>query len=116
MIVVDLPKPPSSNNLFPTGKHGKRFLSPEYKSWREDAGWRLKQQLSALRRRNISGPVSLKYEIEKGRADLGNMEKAITDLLVGYCVIDGDGPGVVVDIHLKFANVEGARVTVSPAV
>lgn len=109
MIILNIPTPPSTNNLFSTNKAGRRFVSPEYKAWREAAGY----SLNAQRPQPISGPVKLAYEFKKGRADLGNLEKAATDLLVDYGIIDGDGPGVVVDIHLKFSDIEGARVTIS---
>lgn len=118
MIVLNLPTPPSTNNLFPTSwKTKKRFPSSEYKAWREEAGLRLMTQLKALPKaqRVVRGRVAITYEVKSGRIDLFNHEKALTDLLVGWCVIEGDGPRFLVDGHLRFAEVEGVRVTIKPA-
>lgn len=109
-VVLNLPSPPSANNLFPTGKNGRRFISPEYKAWREEAGWQLKEQ----RPPKIKGCVSLEYLFKEGRIDLGNLEKATTDLLVEHGVIEGDSPKVVREYRLRFAEVEGVRVTIVP--
>ena len=62
----------------------------------------------------IKGPVSIAYQVEdKGRADLGNLEKAITDLLVSHHMIEGDGREIVRRIAMEWADVEGVRVTVT---
>jgi crossover junction endodeoxyribonuclease RusA len=91
-------------------KPGKgRVKTSEYRAWRIEAGWMLKM----AKQQPISGPVSISYEIEdKGRADLGNLEKAITDLLVSHGMIEGDNREVVRRIAMEWAQVEGVRVTV----
>lgn len=69
----------------------------------------LKQQ----RQKPISGPVGITFEVEdKGAIDLGNLEKALTDLLVEHGMIEGDGRSVVRRIAMEWANVEGVRVIV----
>ena len=87
---VYLPYPPTANNLFPTGKNGRRFMSPKYKAWRDQAGWALAAQHPAPTR----GPVAVTYDIrriaDRRRRDLGNMEKALSDLLVHAGVIEDD--------------------------
>ncbi len=70
----------------------------------------LKQQ----RPKPIRGPVAIDYLVEdKGEIDIGNLEKAITDLLVAHGMIEGDGREVVRRIAMEWANVEGVRVTVT---
>jgi Holliday junction resolvase RusA-like endonuclease len=93
---LELPIPPSANNLFPTGKNGKRFKSKEYAAWQEAAGWELKAQWSA-RPRHVQ-PIAGKFTIacdfgrfaDKRRRDLGNREKGVMDLLVTHGVIADD--------------------------
>lgn len=90
MTVLHLPIPPSANNLFPTGKHGKRFISPEYDAWQTQAGYELNQQRSPRH----AGKVEVSYEYgrfqDNRRRDIGNLEKAPTDLLVKHGIIEDD--------------------------
>lgn len=75
MIQFSLPYPPSANNLFP-GK-ARRFPSKAYKAWRAAAG-------PMVPAGHIDGPYTLRICLERPdrRArDLGNLEKAISDLL-----------------------------------
>lgn len=109
MISVSLPRPPSTNNLFANVRGRGRVKTSEYRSWRTEAGWMLKMQHA----QPIKGPVSLGYQVEdKGKGDLGNLEKAITDLLVSHNMIEGDSREVVRRITMEWANIEGVRVTV----
>ncbi len=105
-----LPMPPSVNNLFMNIKRG-RAITPEYKAWRTLAGLKLKSQHP----KPVKGRVALHYLIGKGRADLDNIAKAPTDLLVEYGVIEGDGPGIVRELHMVIADrIEGIIVKVLP--
>lgn len=110
MISLDLPLPTSTNRLHKWA--GKRVVSsPEYEAWIEEAGYRLNGQHP----KPIKGPVELEYQVGKSRRDLGNIEKAATDLLVRHGIIEGDGPGIVRKISLALdASVEGVRVTITP--
>lgn len=111
MIVVTLPVPPSVNALFFNAKKG-RVRTSIYNDWRNEAGWMLKQQKAKA----ITGPVSIAYQVEdKGRFDLGNIEKAITDLLVTHGMIEGDDRAVVRKISMEWVSgISGCRVTVKP--
>lgn len=75
MIQFSLPYPPSANNLFP-GK-ARRFPSKTYKAWRAAAGPMIPEG-------RINGPYALRLCLDRpdnrGR-DLGNLEKAISDLM-----------------------------------
>ena len=109
-FTIDLPRPPpSANNLFPTGKNRRRYRSADYEAWLFEAGYALEKQKPP----EFIGPVRLEYEFKRGRVDLGNLEKATTDLLVKHGVIQGDSPKYVGNIHLRFADVVGARITIS---
>ena len=108
-----LPIPPSVNNLYVTGKYG-RFRSQKYDSWINEAGAEIMRQ----RPSKIAGPVILTYEFQEGKdkrkRDLGNLEKATTDLLVSHQIIEADDGSIVREIKLKWnAEVEGVRVTVA---
>lgn len=86
---VFLPYPPTANNLFPTGRGGRRFPSPEYKAWKVEAGLGLNARHPGL----VPGRVAVTYEFRKPdnrRRDLANLEKASTDILVSQGVIEDD--------------------------
>jgi Holliday junction resolvase RusA-like endonuclease len=112
-VEVDLPFPPSVNNLFANGSSG-RYITQQYKDWRTSAGWKLKID----RTPRLPGPVkiTLTYEERRGRRDLDNLLKPVLDLLVEHKIIDGDHRTVVREIAASWsAKVQGVRVTVSPA-
>lgn len=126
-IVATLPMPPSVNELFfnvsPAQRaaamvKGKslpgRLKSAKYAAWINHAGWELK----AARQQPIHGPVAVSYLVpDKGGCDLGNLEKATTDLLVRHGLIDGDGRKVVRKIAMEWSSeVDGCRVTVRACV
>jgi crossover junction endodeoxyribonuclease RusA len=109
MTVIELPMPPSTNNLF-INVGRRRTLSPEYRAWREEAGWRL----AAQRPLAIPGKVSLDIAIEDtGRLDLDNTLKGCIDLLVHHKVIEGDSRKYVRDIRAHWSkDVTGCRIEI----
>jgi Holliday junction resolvase RusA-like endonuclease len=111
--VFILPLPPSVNGLWANGKHGRRFRTSRYDIWIAEAGAELMRQ----RPKKFAGPVELLYEVQepagKRKYDLGNREKALTDLLVSYGIIQADDNTIVREIRMKWAPVEGVRVTVA---
>lgn len=112
MTVLNLPFPPSVNNLFVNGKFG-RFRSQKYDSWIMEAGNEILRQ----RPRKVAGPVILTFEFQEGRdnrkRDISNLIKAPEDLLVKHGIIEADDGSIVREIKLKWsAEVEGVRVTV----
>lgn len=114
-IEISVPFPPSVNALFANRQHGKgrgRIATPAYTAWRTEAALRVNVQRPA----RIEGPVHLEYTLaDKSRCDLGNLEKALTDLLVSSALIEGDGPKIVRSINLAWGDVEGARVVIRRA-
>ena len=75
-VSFTLPFPPSVNGLF-SGK-ARRYASPAYKAWKAAARQHVPGGL-------IAGPYSLDLVFDRPdrRArDLGNLEKAVSDLIV----------------------------------
>lgn len=112
MIVIQLPFPPSVNNLFLNGKHG-RFRSQKYDSWIQEAGTEIMRQ----RPSKCPGPVSLMFEFQEGRdkrkRDITNLLKAPEDLLVKHGIIDADDGSVVRRVSAAWnAEVDGVRITI----
>lgn len=112
-IVIYLPLPPTANNLFAgTGKH--RYRTSEYNDWINTAGWDLISQRPPQAR----GKVSLLIEVEEPKTarqmDLANREKATTDLLVKHLVIEGDDQRYVRELNMRWADIQGVRVTIRP--
>lgn len=112
MTIINLPFPPSVNNLFINGKSG-RFRSQKYDSWIMEAGNEILRQ----RPSRIAGPVNLVFEFQEGRdgrkRDISNLIKAPEDLLVKHQIIEADDGSIVRSIAAKWTpEVEGVRVTV----
>lgn len=112
MIELDLPFPVSVNALFSNRRRG-RVRTPKYKAWLIEAGWAIKQQKA----RPIEGPVTIEYAFANGRrADIDNLPKAVSDLLVKHQLISDDGPAIVRGISCRFeSDVAGVRVRVRAA-
>lgn len=114
MIVILLPFPPSTNNLFVNGLRG-RFPSQKYADWITEAGWELKRQ----RPSKTLGPVSLHFEFQSGRdkrkRDITNLLKAPEDLLVKFGVIEADDNTIVKEISACWSEcVEGVCIKITP--
>lgn len=111
-FTINLPKPPpSANNCYPTGRHGRRYRSADYEAWLFEAGYALEKQKPP----EFIGPVTLEYKFRRGRTDLGNLEKPTTDLLVKHGVIQDDSPKYVGFICLQFGDVPGVEITITGA-
>lgn len=106
-----LPFPPSVNGLFINTRHG-RARSSKYDQWVQEAGWELKRQ----RPSKFKGPVVLFYNLQevrdKRKRDLGNLEKAVTDLLVTHQVIEADDSTIVREIHMCWDDTVGYGIRV----
>jgi len=79
--------PPSANNLFATGMHG-RFKTIKYKRWLEASGWELRAQ----KPERVAGPYAMMLTFGRvnKRSDLSNVCKAVEDLAVSHNIVDDD--------------------------
>jgi crossover junction endodeoxyribonuclease RusA len=90
-FLTTLPIPPTMNHAFSQNKQGRRFVSPEYRTWRDIAGQCLKHNHPNIRK--IEGKIRAVYEYNFGdnrKRDLANFEKGVSDLLVEHGVINDD--------------------------
>jgi len=92
-VVLVLPRPPSANALWRSrkGEDGvvRVVLSSRYRAWKLEAGWTIKTQPWRL----VRGPYCLSILADRPdnrKRDLGNLEKAISDLLQAHGIIEGD--------------------------
>jgi Holliday junction resolvase RusA-like endonuclease len=82
-----LPVPPSVNNLYVNTPNGRR-KSLGYRSWLNEAGWKLKlQNIQPLQARSYQ--ISIAAPVNHAR-DLGNVLKATEDLIVEMGIISDD--------------------------
>ena len=90
-VIIHFPKPPSANRMFlrQMTRRGHRDLTPEYKAWRDEAGWILKMQIVGLV--TITTRFNIVVEIPRSsRVDLDNNLKPILDLAQNMGVISND--------------------------
>lgn len=103
-----VPVSPSANNLFITTRQGRRVTSQAYEAWKAEAGWRIKlQQVQPLPGKSYA--LTIAAPINHVR-DLGNIEKALSDLLVTMGIIKDDR--WIDDIHL-IRTTEGKEMYVT---
>lgn len=110
MIQLTLPMPPSTNRLWRSNQRVHK--STEYTRWITQAGMIAR----SFRIQPIKGPYRVLYEFgrkDKRRTDLGNREKALSDLLQAVQIIEDDC--LINEITLRWhPDIEAgmARVTI----
>lgn len=87
-MILRLPVPPSTNNLFVNLTRGGRAASKRYTQWQTDAGWALKQ-------RPVTSFGGMLVEVKiwvprNNRRDVDNFAKGILDLLTKHRVYNDD--------------------------
>ena len=110
--IINLPFPPSTNNMFVNAKSG-RFRSSKYDEWLQLAGHLLNRQ----RPHKFKGAVILCFLFQDGKdnrkRDVTNLIKAPEDLLVKHGVIEADDNTIVKGVEAYWADtVEGVQVTI----
>lgn len=82
MLTFRLPLPPSLNNMFATF-NGRRIPSREYKVWKAETAPLVIEQWQQQDRAIPGKHYALHYRFNiDHKSDIGNREKAATDLLV----------------------------------
>lgn len=109
-VIIDLPRPLSANQLWRPVRRGNgaaMVKSKEYLSWISECGFKLNVQ----RPGRVSGPYCLHLYVTKNwRGDLGNAEKAVSDILQSQGIVDNDK--LCQAIRVKRADIEGMRCLV----
>lgn len=114
-MIVKLPFPPSTNNLFINVKRG-RIRSQKYDEWLKEASW----ELARRKPPEVTGPVRLAYVFgipDRRKRDLDNLIKAPQDLLVKFGIIEGDDNTIVYGFTAdwdKTGSVQGVQITITP--
>ena len=122
VIWIDLPYPPSTNNLYFTAGNGKRVPTKECKEFKEIAKWQAVRQKAPWIMGHVVLDVILHPKAKKDgtasavRIDLSNCLKAAEDALQGVCY---ENDRQVIGVHLRLSEEavpSGAmRVMVRPA-
>ena len=90
MIRLILPYPPSVNRLWRATKTGRVYSSPKYKEWRGHALWAIKEQCRTLRVTGMYKMTLLAVRPDRRKRDIGNLEKAVSDVLTAAQVVEDD--------------------------
>lgn len=92
-IVLYLPLPPSANAMFcrRITRRGKRDLTPQYKAWRDEAGWLAKMQMQTAGATEITCRFDVQIQIPITRGDVDNRIKPLLDLCQSVRAICNDG-------------------------
>lgn len=101
MIRFTLPVPPSTNNLFATGKTGKRFITDKYTSWRSEAY--AEMMIQRVGQAVPKAPVSVSIVVPdtNGKRDIDNNSKAVLDALKTMGVLVDDSDKYVRSLHVS---------------
>lgn len=107
-------KPPSSNTLFPTNwKTRRRYTSKDYAAWQELS----MQEVLAQGKSGLSGDYCMEVYIPRKfrhhSADIVNLEKATTDLLVKAGLVPDDKH--IVSYAIRYADCDRVQVNVFSA-
>lgn len=109
VVALVLPWPPSLNNMYPTSRSGRRYLSDEGKAFKAAALAAISEQDA----RSFVGPVKIAMRLYRPqkRGDLSNRIKAVEDVLTAAGVWQDDGQ--VVELHAtRFDDKENPRAEV----
>jgi Holliday junction resolvase RusA-like endonuclease len=109
-VSINLPPPVSVNDLWKPGRRGDHVTiirSPKYNAWFSEAGYMLNSQRPGM----VEGPYALTIKVTAAsKIDLGNVEKAVSDLLQAHGVIENDR--LAQKITIERADNEGMLITV----
>ena len=110
-VVINLPVPPSSNNMF-FNWQGGRAKSADYKRWLKEADACFLEQKRSIHR--VTGPCEIHIKLPiNTRGDVSNRIKAAEDYLVSREITGDDKHNRKVTIE-KAASVKWCVVTITP--
>lgn len=115
-VRLSLPYPPSVNGLTFNAKKGAgkgRVATEAYNAWKQAAGTRVKDSHRAGFGRYYLN-IAVRRPDER-RRDLGNLEKAISDLLVAHGVVQDDCLAERITLQWDAGLAEECVVIVGPA-
>lgn len=112
MIELWLPYPPSANHIWIRARTGMR-KSAAYVAWLLEAGAEVRRQKPG----KITGPYKISITAarpDKRKRDLGNLEKAISDLLQSCGVVRNDSDAEMISLRWATSG-DGVAVRLEPA-
>lgn len=108
-FMAKLPVPPTANNLFVNNKRGGRFTSNAYKKWQEEV------VIDSDFLIPLAGRLKAKYTYvfpDNRKRDLGNFEKAISDILVKRGVIEDDSQIDHLELIRSTGEIAGVHILI----
>lgn len=112
-MILTLPSlPPPLSACFKNVRRNGRAATPRYTAWVSEA-------MQAVRSQNVApvdGSVVAVYQFRRPdlrRRDLGNLEKAVSDLLVKAGLIEDDS--LIIDLRMFWGSEAPVTVTITPA-
>lgn len=112
-MILTLPSlPPPLSACFKNVRRNGRAATPRYTAWVSEAMHAVRSQKVAP----ISGDVVAVYQFRRPdlrRRDLGNLEKAVSDLLVKAGLIEDDS--LIIDLRMIWGSEDPVTITITPA-
>ena len=98
VLIIHFPRPPSANRMFmrQMTRRGRRDLTPEYKAWRDRAGWIVKTQIVGFA--TIACRFRVEIQVPHSRMDIDNQIKPILDLAQNLGIIANDGNAAGIEV------------------
>ena len=114
MLTFRLPRPLSQNGLYYNHRGGGRAASQAHRVWRMEAMQEISAQRALFPVKAILGPYRITIVVSRvprsgKRADLGNLEKCVSDVLVKMGIVRDDSDAE--EIILRWGTVAGCEVT-----
>lgn len=113
MLTLTLPSlPPPLSACFKNVRRNGRAATARYTAWVIEAARAVQEQRLA----GMAGTVAAVYVFrrpDRRRRDLGNLEKAVSDLLVKTGLIEDDS--LIVDLRLMWGGDAPVTITITPA-
>lgn len=111
-LVLNLPFPPSANNLLVDISGRGRIPTEHYEKWRICALKAIAQ--SRLRRIPASVEISILFKDGPGRRDIGHLAKVCVAILVEKGIIEDDNSKILRKLTLGWGDVSGAAIEIRP--